>query len=284
MKKNFNKYLKTTKSINSINESNYIFDSHIGYSDEKSRFKEYNFFYYFTNGNFFPKRNVVCYYGPPGTGKTTFVNVVAKSTGRDLIIVSCSGSNSFENFSILGDENKPSLIYHAIEKSESNNPIIVFDELEKVEENSEIQKDLITLFELYKNDGEEKSKVFHDKFSNVKICLDKFNFFATVNYLEMLVPLLKNEILIENLGEYCREDKLRILEIKSREIDKIFKDLFLKDKKNIISQEIVALIPDYIHESGIRRSEGVLKKISKDFIYNFAIKRNDEYCIEDPKI
>jgi hypothetical protein len=27
-----------------------------------------------------------------------------------------------------------------------------------------------------------------------------------------------------------------------------------------------------------------LKKISKDFIYNFAIKRNDEYCIEDPKI
>ncbi|CAG8594221.1 10648_t:CDS:10 [Ambispora gerdemannii] len=112
---------------------------------------------------------------------------------RPLFSVSCAGLKEFKNYSILGDENKPSLVAWAIKESGCKNPIILLDELEKVEEGSQVQGDLIKLFDMYKNEGKDKSEKLFDKYYREDIELDHITFFTTVNYPENLVPLLKNK-------------------------------------------------------------------------------------------
>src|SRR6185312_7099023 len=102
-------------------------------------------------------------------------------------------------------------------------PIILLDELEKVED-EQVQRDLIKLFGLYKNkEGVEKkeyhSKKLFDKYYQMDIELDHITFFATVNFPQNLVPLLKNEVKMRSLENYTYEEKVAILELKKKEIE-----------------------------------------------------------------
>lgn len=87
-----------------------IFDSHIGFKREKDKFSETSQLYIQFHGNLRPRREVICYSGSPGVGKTTFVKTLSEAMGRPLEIVSCAGLASPADYSILGDENKPSLV------------------------------------------------------------------------------------------------------------------------------------------------------------------------------
>jgi putative protein kinase ArgK-like GTPase of G3E family len=67
--------------------------------------------YLSTRGEFCPNKEVICYAGAPGMGKTTFVQTLNRAMGRGkLQIISCAGLKEFKDYSILGDENKPSLV------------------------------------------------------------------------------------------------------------------------------------------------------------------------------
>ena len=99
--------LKITKSQKLAEE---ILTNHVGFEKEKKKFQREIRFYIIFRGGFRPLSKVVCYAGPPGVGKTTFVQTLSEAMGRDLKLIPCAGLESSPDFSILGSQNKPSLL------------------------------------------------------------------------------------------------------------------------------------------------------------------------------
>ncbi|CAG8697109.1 1662_t:CDS:2, partial [Ambispora leptoticha] len=133
-----------------VEEAEKKLDEHIGFAEEKETFLNHIKVYKMTNGSFWPAKEVICYFSAPGMGKTTFVKTLAKAMGRECETISLSGFQETSEYSILGDENKPSLVAWVIKKTGCKNPVILLDELEKAED-PKIQKELLELFGKYKN-------------------------------------------------------------------------------------------------------------------------------------
>ncbi|CAG8586458.1 8223_t:CDS:2 [Ambispora gerdemannii] len=195
--------------------------------------------------------------GAPGMGKTTFVQNLANAMGRDCQSIPLAGFKESGEYSILGDEKKPSLVAWAIKKQSSKNPVILLDELEKVED-KEIQKHLIQLFKDYK-----KGEKFTDKYYQTEIDLSHITFFATVNYIDDLDMELKKEIDITELPDFTSEEKEKILKMKAKEIN----DKYSGKKGGIISEEVIKKILQRIKEVGIRQAERALYKVEQEYIY-----------------
>jgi len=151
----------------------------------------------------------------------------------------------------------------------------LLDELEKVEEGSPIQKDLIKLFDMYKNKEKDESKKLYDEYYQMDIELDHITFFATVNYPEKLSPLLKLGVNMRVLEDYTDKEKEQILRLKKEKIEKSLQI------KNIIPDEIISELPKYIQEAGIRQAERALYKIEKKYIYDK--EKGREFFLGDPK-
>jgi ATP-dependent Lon protease len=241
----------------SIVEAKKRLESHIGFEEEKEKFADDIYLYLETKGNFWPLRSVICFAGAPGTGKTTFVETIKEATGRELHIVPCAGLEFSEKFSILGDKSKPSLIARAIIETGCKNPIILFDELEKVKD-EQIQKDLLELFNRY----EKKGYKFIDPYFQEEIELGHLTFFTAVNYPQDLALSLKNKVNMRNLKSYTREEKEKILQLKSEEIHQKYG----VEEGQIIPPKIIKLLPNYIQEDGVRQTERVLYKIEKEYL------------------
>ena len=100
------------KKNDSGEDAKKILDSHIGHPREKDKFGDYVYLYSnVKDGKFKPKKEIYCLHGEPGTGKTTLFKTVNRAMDRgELQIISCAGLREFKDYSILGDENKPSLV------------------------------------------------------------------------------------------------------------------------------------------------------------------------------
>lgn len=111
-KKIIEEYLANPLKVNdSAEDAKKKLEKQIGFKREKEKFSDYVYLYSIAKEKFKPKREVICYAGAPGTGKTTFVKSLNKAMGRgEFQLISCAGSEGFKDFSILGDENKPSLV------------------------------------------------------------------------------------------------------------------------------------------------------------------------------
>jgi len=158
------------------------------------------------------------------------------------------------------------------------------DELEKIED-EQIQRDLIKLFDLYQNkEGEDKkeykSKKLFDKYYQMEIELDHITFFATVNFPQDLVPLLKNGVVMRSIERCNEKDKIKILGLKKDKIKKNIKIIYGEDKE-IIPEKIIELLPKHIHEGGVRQAERALNKIEKEYIY--SKEKGKEFSINNPQ-
>ncbi|CAG8439600.1 2070_t:CDS:2 [Cetraspora pellucida] len=235
-----------------------ILDNHIGFPREKAKFASDAYLYAAVeDGKYKSEKEIFCYDGKPGTGKTTFIKTLNRAMGRgELQIISL------------------------MLKSGCKNPIIPLDELEKISD-EQVQRDLIELFKMYKNEGKGKSKKLFDKYFQMDIELDYITFFATVNYSDQLVPALKKEVEMRKLEDYSDEDKEKILELKKKEIEDEIKKIYPDEKKEIIPQEIIKILPKYINEKGIRQTERVLFKIKKEYIE--ARENGRDFSLGDPK-
>jgi|SRR4051794_10356123 ATP-dependent Lon protease len=112
VKKQIERYLAEPLKVNpSAEDAKKTLEKQIGFKREKDKFSNYVYLYSIAKEKFKPEREVICYAGAPGTGKTTFVKLLSKAMGRGkLQTIACAGLKEFKNFSILGDENKPSLV------------------------------------------------------------------------------------------------------------------------------------------------------------------------------
>lgn len=256
---------KPIKISNDITEAEEKLEKHIGFKEQKENFLSNIKIYMMTRGLFWPKREVICYSSAPGMGKTTFVKNLANAMARDCEVISLAGFKKSDEYSILGDEEKPSLVAWVIEKSGSKNPVILLDELEKAE-NKSIQKDLVQLFQDY-----EKGKKFTDKYFQTEIDLGHITFFATVNYLDNLAPEFKNEAAVNvvELPDFSDDEKEKILKMKAEEINKKYPE----KEGSIITEKVIEAILNRIKEVGIRQAERALYKIEQEYIYT---KNNGE--------
>jgi len=109
-KEKLNNALKEMKISHDRQKVKEIFKSHTGFEKEKKEFLEASQLYIQFRGNLRPEREVICYSGPPGVGKTTFVQTLSDAMGRDLEPVPCAGLTDPSEYSILGNEHKPSLV------------------------------------------------------------------------------------------------------------------------------------------------------------------------------
>ena len=110
-KKNLTEVLnKPVKIINDLEKTEKILERHIGFREQKSFFRSNVKVYMMTQGNFWPKREVICYSSAPGMGKTTFVKNLAEAMGRDCQTIPLAGFTESKEYSILGDEKRPSLV------------------------------------------------------------------------------------------------------------------------------------------------------------------------------
>src|SRR3954468_18694801 len=118
-------------------------------------------------------------------------------------------------------------------KNGYKNIIFNFEELEKLHQ-EQVQKDLIKLFDLYK-----EGKKLYDEYYQMEIELDHLTFFATVNYSYQLTPKLKQKIGtgMRWLEDYSKEEKIEILKLKKKEIEE-------RVKKEIIPLEIIEELPN----------------------------------------
>src|SRR6185312_10755957 len=255
--------LNNLKVSNDIEKADANLKKHIGFDKEKKTFLGHFKVYAMTQGRFWPEREVVCYSSAPGMGKTTFVQNLANAMGRDCEPISLAGFKESGEYSILGDEKKPSLVAWAIKKRGSKNPVILLDELEKVED-KEIQKHLIQLFKDYK-----EGKKFTDKYFQTEIDLSHITFFATVNYIDDLDLELKKEIDITELLDFTDEEKEKILKMKAEDIN----EKYPEKKGGIITKEVIKEILKQIKEVGVRQAERALRKIEEEYIYT---KSNNE--------
>src|SRR4051794_27000003 len=161
-------------------------------------------------------------------------------------------------------------------KNGYKNIIFNFEELEKLH-HEQVQKDLIKLFDLYR-DG----KNLYDEYYQMEIELNHLTFFATVNYSDQLAPQLKNKIGtgMRWLEDYSKEEKIEILKSKKKKIEERIKTIY-GEEKEIIPLEIIEELPNYIKEAGIRQTERVLYKIEKEYM---AAKANGkEFSIGNPQ-
>ncbi|RHZ37469.1 AAA family ATPase [endosymbiont GvMRE of Glomus versiforme] len=261
--------LKLTDSIEKVEDK---LNEHIGFKREKNIFIPQAKLYLITKGDFWPTREVICFAAEAGMGKTTFVQKLGEAMGRPTEPISCAGLDNPSEYSILGDEKKPSLVAWVIKEKGCRNPIILLDELEKAT-NEKIQQDLINLFEKY-----EKGDEIEDKYFQEKIDLSQITFFATVNDKHRLVLRLKSKVSMRELEPYNQEDKEKILQRKS---DNIHKSHGVTEG-TIIPKKLIELLPDYIQEAGVRQEERALYKAEKDYIY--SKEKNQTYSVnQDPK-
>jgi len=101
---------KPVKISNDIEKVEEELKKHIGFEEEKKTFLGQVKVYNLTQGRFWPNRQVICYSSAPGMGKTTFVKNLANAMGRDCEPIPLAGFKESKDYSILGDEKKPSLV------------------------------------------------------------------------------------------------------------------------------------------------------------------------------
>ena len=242
-----------------------ILAKHIGFEKEKEKFQQEIRFYIMFRGNFQPLSKVVCYAGPPGIGKTTFVQTLKEAMGRELKLIPCAGLETSPEFSILGSQDKPSLLAWVIKKSGSKNPIILFDEAEKVK-NEKIQAELIELFEKTK-----KQKEFKDPYFQEEIDLTHITFFLAVNYKEKLATKLKDVVEMRELQGYTPQEKLKILIIKKENLQKSYKLEKAETEQILSNKTLEFLVHRWIKEKGVRKLEQALNKIVEEYVYSRKI-------------
>jgi len=203
--------------------------------------------------------SIILFVGPPGVGKTSLGKAIAEAVGRPFYRFSVGGMR--DEAEIKGHRRTyigamPGKIMQALKRVEVANPVIMIDEVDKI--GSDFRGDPASaLLEVL---DPEQNADFMDHYLDVRFDLSQVLFLLTANQLDTVPGPLLDRAEIIRLPGYMISEKVEIARKHLWPV--LLKEHALTRRDVMLTLPAIRhLVEDYAREPGVRRLEGLMKKI-----------------------
>ncbi|RLL55906.1 endopeptidase La [Mariprofundus sp. EBB-1] len=210
--------------------------------------------------------SIILFVGPPGVGKTSLGKAIAEAVSRPFYRFSVGGMR--DEAEIKGHRRTyigamPGKIVQALKRVDVANPVIMIDEVDKI--GSDFRGDPASaLLEVL--DPEQNSD-FMDHYLDVRFDLSQVLFLLTANQLDTVPRPLLDRAEIIRLPGYMISEKVEIAR-KHLWPAQLEAHALTKQEVSLTKTVIQHLVEDYAREPGVRRLEGLMKKILRKVARN----------------
>jgi len=212
--------------------------------------------------------SIILFVGPPGVGKTSLGKAIAEAVNRPFFRFSVGGMR--DEAEIKGHRRTyigamPGKIVQALKRVNVANPVIMIDEVDKI--GSDFRGDPASaLLEVL---DPEQNFDFMDHYLDVRFDLSRVLFLLTANQLDTVPRPLLDRAEIIRLPGYMASEKVDIArkhlwpaQLKEHGLE--------REDVSVTSAVFRHLVEDYAREPGVRRLEGLMKKILRKVARNLA--------------
>ncbi|MFQ5345251.1 MAG: endopeptidase La [Mariprofundus sp.] len=214
--------------------------------------------------------SIILFVGPPGVGKTSLGKAIAEAVGRPFYRFSVGGMR--DEAEIKGHRRTyigamPGKIVQALKRVEVANPVIMIDEVDKI--GSDFRGDPASaLLEVL---DPEQNADFMDHYLDVRFDLSQVLFLLTANQLDTVPGPLLDRAEIIRLPGYMASEKVEIA--RKHLWPTLLKEHALSRHDVSLTRTVIRhLVEDYAREPGVRRLEGLMKKILRKVARKMAEK------------